>query len=98
MFRPTRFARRLHDVGLDELAASGVRGIIVDLDNTLVAYTEEEPTVERLAWVARAKERGLTIVMVSNNLTERVRRVGALLGVATIPNALKPLPFGFVRA
>jgi hypothetical protein len=36
--------------------------------------------------------------MVSNNFNERVAAVGAQLDVATVPNALKPLPFGFLRA
>jgi HAD superfamily phosphatase (TIGR01668 family) len=36
--------------------------------------------------------------MVSNNFSERVAAAGSLLGVATVPNALKPLPFGFLRA
>ena len=36
--------------------------------------------------------------MLSNNFSERVAAAGAQLGVQTVPNALKPLPFGFLRA
>ena len=46
-------------------------------------------------WVAEAHGRGLRIVMLSNNFSERVRTIAAQLGVGCIPNALKPLPFGF---
>jgi HAD superfamily phosphatase (TIGR01668 family) len=49
-------------------------------------------------WVAAARDRGFRIVMLSNNFSERVAAAGAQLGVATVPNALKPLPFGFLRA
>src|SRR6202042_3036903 len=49
-------------------------------------------------WVAAALQRGFRIVMVSNNFSERVAAAGAQLGIATVPNALKPLPFGFLRA
>jgi HAD superfamily phosphatase (TIGR01668 family) len=98
LLRPNHFARRLPDISLDDLAAAGVRGVIVDLDNTLVAYTENEPTRERLAWIAEAKARGFALVMLSNNFTDRVRRVGELLDIPTVPNALKPLPHGFVSA
>jgi len=36
VFRPDAFADRLCLVSLDELAGKGMKGIIVDLDNTLV--------------------------------------------------------------
>jgi HAD superfamily phosphatase (TIGR01668 family) len=36
--------------------------------------------------------------MLSNNFSERVAAVGAALDVPTVANALKPLPFGFLRA
>ena len=49
-------------------------------------------------WVAGARDRGFRIVMLSNNFSERVAAAGAQLGVSTVPNALKPLPFGFLRA
>jgi uncharacterized protein len=98
MFGPDRFAPRLHDISLTELEASGIRGLIVDLDNTLLGFRETELAAEHLAWVAEAHDRGMRIVMLSNNFTERVTGIAAKLGVGCIPNALKPLPFGFVRA
>jgi HAD superfamily phosphatase (TIGR01668 family) len=98
MFGPDRFAPRLHDVSLAELEARGIRGLIVDLDNTLLGFRETELGAEHLAWVAEAHDRGMRIVMLSNNFTERVTGIAAKLGVGCIPNALKPLPFGFVRA
>ena len=98
MLGPDRFAPRLHDVAHEELELAGIRGLIVDLDNTLLGFRETELGHEHLAWVARARERGFRIVMLSNNLSERVNGVAAQLQVACIPNALKPLPFGFLRA
>jgi hypothetical protein len=98
MLGPDRFAPRLSDVPHEELEAAGIRGLIVDLDNTLLGFRETELGEEHLAWVARAHERGFRIVMVSNNFSERVNAVAAQLNVECIPNALKPLPFGFLRA
>ncbi|HEY8321228.1 MAG TPA: YqeG family HAD IIIA-type phosphatase [Candidatus Baltobacteraceae bacterium] len=99
MFGPDRFAPRLKDVSLDALEAAGIRGLIVDLDNTLLGFRETELASEHLAWVAAAHDRGMQIVMVSNNFSERVRTVAAQIGVlGCVPNALKPLPFGFLRA
>lgn len=98
MFGPNRFAPRLGDVSHEELEAEGIRGLIVDLDNTLLGFRETELAREHLDWVARAHDRGFRIVMLSNNFSARVKAIASQLDVACIPNALKPLPFGFVRA
>ncbi|HTX60041.1 MAG TPA: YqeG family HAD IIIA-type phosphatase [Verrucomicrobiae bacterium] len=98
MFGPNRFAPRLHDVSLEALESAGIRGLIVDLDNTLLGFRETELGAEHLSWVAEAHDRGMRIVMLSNNFTARVTSIAERLGIGCIPNALKPLPFGFLRA
>jgi HAD superfamily phosphatase (TIGR01668 family) len=95
---PDRFAARLSDVSLDDLAQRGIRGLIVDLDNTLVGFARTDLEREHLTWVQEAHRRGFRIVMLSNNFSQRVGRIAAQLGVAWVPNALKPLPVGFLRA
>jgi uncharacterized protein len=98
MFGPDRFAPRLYDVPHEDLEAAGIRGLIVDLDNTLLGFRETELAQEHLDWVERARDRGFRIVMLSNNFSERVNTLAARLAVECFPNALKPLPFGFLRA
>lgn len=98
MLGPHRFAPRLAQVSLDLLIAGGIRGLIVDLDNTLLGFRESQLAEEHLAWVRDALSRGLGVVMLSNNFSERVTMVADALGVECIPNALKPLPFSFLRA
>lgn len=98
MLGPDRFAPRLCEVPHEELEAAGIRGLIVDLDNTLLGFRETELGQDHIAWVAQAHDRGMRIVMLSNNQSERVRSLAAQLKVECIPNALKPLPFGFLRA
>lgn len=98
MLGPNRFASRLHDVSLAELAAAGIRGLIVDLDNTLLGFRETELAAEHVAWIAEAHDRGFVICMVSNNFGERARTIAGQLNIGCVPNALKPLPFGFMRA
>ena len=98
MLGPDRFAPRLHDVSHEELEAAGIRGLIIDLDNTLLGFRETELAREHVDWVAAALERGFRIAMVSNNFSERVNTLAAQLNIVCFPNALKPLPFGFLRA
>ncbi|HEY5256930.1 MAG TPA: YqeG family HAD IIIA-type phosphatase [Candidatus Baltobacteraceae bacterium] len=98
MFRPDRFAPRLKDVSLEELAGAGLRGLIVDLDNTLLGFRETELAAEHLEWIRQARDRGFAICMLSNNFSDRVTAIAQRLEIASVPNALKPLPFGFLRA
>jgi putative phosphatase len=98
VLRPDAFATSLSSVSLDQLAAAGIAGIIVDLDNTLLGYKQDELAPADIAWVALAIERGFRVALVSNNFTDRVTRIGKLLGIPAVPNALKPLPGGFLRA
>ena len=85
-------------IDVSGLLARGVRGAIIDLDNTLVSYRSLQPTQEETAWVRAAVATGLKIVLVTNNGTPWALSVAQNLGIPCIPNARKPLPFGFRRA
>ena len=98
VLRPDAFVQRLSAVSLDDLAARGFAGIIVDLDNTLVGYGRDDLAPADVAWIAAARAAGFRMCLVSNNFSERVARVSALAGVPAIPRALKPLPRGFAAA
>jgi HAD superfamily phosphatase (TIGR01668 family) len=98
MIGPDRYVSRLASLSVDALWAEGFRGLIVDLDNTLMGFRQTELEADHLDWVQRAHARGFKIVMVSNNFTERVTGIARQLGVEAIPNALKPLPFSVLRA
>lgn len=98
MFGPDRYVTRLADVPHEELESAGITGLIVDLDNTLMGFRQTELCADHLAWIERAHDRGFKMVMVSNNFTERVTGIAKQLRVPCIPNALKPLPFGVMRA
>lgn len=98
MLGPDLEALTLADVSLDALWDRGLRGIIVDLDNTVCGYRESTLAPGVREWIVAAKARGFRLAMVSNNFSERVAAIGAQLDVPAVPNALKPLPFGFLRA
>jgi HAD superfamily phosphatase (TIGR01668 family) len=98
MFGPDLETATLADVSLEELWGRGFRGIIIDLDNTVCGYHESTLAPGVRDWVMAAKARGFALVLVSNNFRERVAAVGAQLDVPSVPNALKPLPQGFLLA
>lgn len=98
MLKPDGFAPTLCDVSLDALVEQGIRGVILDLDNTLVAFDEAAPRAEYAAWIAAALARGLRVVLLSNNFGPRARSIAGAVGIPCVPNALKPLPAAFGRA
>ena len=98
MFRPDLTATRITDVSLSALTERGIRGLIIDLDNTVCAYRSPALIEGVREWVAAAKEAGFVLVIVSNNFPERVAAIGRELGIPGVPSALKPLPGAFLRA
>ena len=99
LIRPFRIVSSVNSISLEELALEGVRGIVIDLDNTLVGWRLLEPAPEVAAWVREALDRGFAIAIVSNNVRAWVKSVATRLGIITfVHTALKPLPFGVIRA
>jgi len=97
LVQPTAFIPRIEEISVSELVADGVRGIIVDLDNTLVGFRATTPTVAVVAWLASAKAAGVGVCVVTNNGTAWARDVARKLGVPIVANARKPLGRGFRR-
>ena len=52
LLNPDAVYESLYAVDLDELKARGIRGLIVDLDNTLIAYDYADVTEQARQWVA----------------------------------------------
>ncbi|HLJ83620.1 MAG TPA: YqeG family HAD IIIA-type phosphatase [Candidatus Eremiobacteraceae bacterium] len=99
LMRPFRFVAGVSSISLQELADEGIRGIVIDLDNTLVGWKLLEPTPEVAAWVRAALDRGFAVAIVSNNVRAWVKSVATRLGIVTfVHTALKPLPFGVIQA
>jgi HAD superfamily phosphatase (TIGR01668 family) len=94
--RPTVLAERIWEVDLEGLWERGVRGLILDLDNTLVDWNAEELRPPVRTWVEEARRRGLRLCLVSNAFFgRRVKRVAQELGIASVVRAGKPFPGAF---
>lgn len=98
LLNPDAVYESLYAVDLDELKARGIRGLIVDLDNTLIAYDYADVTEQARQWVAAARERGFKICLTSNARSGRVRRIAQALDIPGIANAAKPIRRAFRRA
>lgn len=79
------------------LRARGLKGVILDLDNTLLPYEGEEIPLDLLAWLQGLKEARISLYLLSNARPGRFKRVQAALGLPGHAPALKPW-FGFRKA
>lgn len=95
---PNMKVNSVYDINLDELAARGVRGIITDLDNTLVGAKEPLATPKLIAWLELVRSKGISVVIVSNNNQSRVDKFAAPLQIPFIHAARKPAGKAFRKA
>jgi HAD superfamily phosphatase (TIGR01668 family) len=95
---PDQIVKTVFEINLDELKSRDVRGIITDLDNTLVSAKTSLATPELVGWLDLVKDLGFKVVILSNNNLSRVSRFAAPLGIPFIPAARKPAGGAFRRA
>ena len=98
LFKPTAVRPRVGDVTAGLLRELGARAVLLDVDNTIATYTSHEPAAGAAEWARGLTEAGFRVVIVSNNYKRRVAPFAARFGVEFISFAVKPLPFGYIRA
>ncbi|MEF3354332.1 YqeG family HAD IIIA-type phosphatase [Paenibacillus sp. GYB006] len=86
------------DIDLEELYERGYRGIITDLDNTLVGAKAPEATPELIAWFEKVRDAGFKLVIVSNNKLTRVSTFATPLKIEYVHEARKPSNTPFRKA
>lgn len=89
LLTPRAYARSVLAVTPVSLRAAGIRGLILDLDNTLVPFGSEAISEALRAWLAALAGEGIRAVVVSNSLPRRVAALSTLLGVPAV-RGLKP--------
>lgn len=97
-FVPDLHVRSIYEIDLVALKKQGVKGIITDLDNTLVAAEYPMATPELVKWLDDLQEMGFRVIIVSNNNLTRVAKFAEPLTVPFIHQARKPSNRAFRKA
>lgn len=97
-FIPSQYVRSVFDITPESLLDKGIRGIITDLDNTLVEWDRPEATPMLIDWLKNMKDSGIQVVIVSNNNELRVKSFSDPLGIPFIYQARKPMGKAFRKA
>lgn len=98
IFRPTYVFKSVCDITADFLKENNIKGLILDLDNTLTTHNNPHPAEKVTDWIADMKNSGIKLMIVSNNHAERVTPFAQNLGLDFVPNGRKPLATGFKKA
>ncbi len=98
---PDEVVRSVEEIDLDALAARSFAGMVIDVDNTLLAHGTFEVEPARLEWMRRATERFSVCLLSNSILGKRVRWLRELLevpGISVWSWNRKPFSGGFRRA
>lgn len=81
------------------LRQHGIRGLLLDIDGTLMQTRDTMPAQPVLDWMQRMKAEGFVLYILSNNRHEgRVRAFAQSVGIPWQHLARKPRQAGFARA
>lgn len=91
---PFAHAKSIYDVDVNFFIISGIKYILVDLDNTLDSYRQKTPTPKAFALKEKLEKAGITMYIVSNNTGKRVSIYANKLGVPYVNSIGKPFARG----
>ena len=97
-FYPKLKVDKVQDIKLDELINNNIKGLILDIDNTLVPEHVAEADQNAVKWIERVKKAGLKVCIVSNASEKRVIKFNEKLKVNAIHSASKPSSKAFLKA
>ncbi len=97
-YKPTWMVSSIYQITPEQLKKLGIKAVLTDLDNTLIAWNNPDGTPELRAWLEKMKEANIPVVVVSNNKASRVARAVKPFGLDFISRAMKPFGLGIRRA
>lgn len=85
-------------IDFEELKNRGIKGILLDVDNTLIDYTKKL-SKEIINWVKSAKKEGFKVCILSNsNKMAKILPIAEILNIEYVTFAKKPAKMGYLRA
>ena len=97
-FVPDFIFNTFDEVTVEFLTEKGIKGVILDIDNTLEPYEHPHPGERVKKWLSELRDAGIGAAFVSNNNRERVELFNAELGLPAYYKAKKPFKKNLLKA
>lgn len=96
---PDLYLHYVTDIDFQKLSEKGIKGIILDLDNTMLPWKDYDVPIENIKWVEKGKSLGFKFFILSNTIhTKRLAYISEVLGCEYIHPAFKPNPKNYILA
>lgn len=96
-FYPSEVATSTYAIDFEQLYQDGYRGILFDIDNTLVEHGADA-SKEAKELFQKLQTIGFQLCLISNNKQPRVERFNEEIGVNYIYDAKKPCKKNYIKA
>ncbi len=93
-FYPNMYQKRIQDINYKKLKKLGIKCLVFDLDNT-IALIDQHIITDEVKKLLVSLKKDFQIVIISNNVTSRVKTYAEYLECDFVANALKPLSRGY---
>ena len=97
-FVPEYYFETFDVASADFLKSIGVKGIVLDVDNTLEPYENPKPTQKVLDWIDSLKRAGISAAIVSNNNAKRINLFNQDIKLIAYSKASKPFKKNILAA
>jgi len=98
LLTPNLHLENIFEIDAENLKSLGIEGIITDMDNTLVPWSDRTVHPRLAEWFANLKNMGFKLFIVSNNSKDRGGKLARELDIPAIWYAVKPRRRAFRRA
>ena len=98
LLMPNQQLNDIYEIDAAYLKSIGIKGLITDMDNTLVAWSDRNCHPRLAAWFADLKKQGFKLCIVSNNSEEKGGQLAREVDIPAIWYAVKPRRKAFRRS
>lgn len=98
LLSPTVLFERVSCITPEFLEHNGIKGLILDVDNTLTSHGSQELPEDVAQWLDLMRRSGIKMTIASNNMPARVEPFAKRVGLDYRAFCCKPSPFGLWRA
>ncbi len=95
---PGIYVNGINEITAEILKEKNIKGLILDIDNTLVPNHVADADENAVKWIEKMKESGFKMCIVSNAAKKRVIRFNDKIRLNAVHRAMKPATAAFYKA